>query len=97
MQPTPGRKRLAPTASPLVPSDDLKLYRVGEAAEILGVSVDVVRRWVHEGRLPVRHINGRNWRVTRADMAALIETLGGSMGSRWSTSPAGNEPTRAAS
>ncbi len=31
-----------------------KVYRVAEAAELLGVSADTVRRWADSGKLPSR-------------------------------------------
>jgi molybdopterin-binding protein len=45
--------------------------RLGEAAEILGVSPDTVRRWAESGRLPVERTTGGQRTVTRADVAKL--------------------------
>src|SRR2546423_14961834 len=39
------------------PKDDW--VRIGEAAELLGVSVDTLRRWTASGRLSVRRSAGR--------------------------------------
>jgi len=44
-------------------------YRVREAAQLLGVSDDTVRRWADAGRLPVHDDNGR----LGIDGAALAE------------------------
>ena len=49
-------------------------YRIAEAAELLGVSDDTVRRWVEAGRLPTRREDGRSV-VPGADLAALAESL----------------------
>jgi molybdopterin-binding protein len=45
--------------------------RLGEAAEILGVSPDTVRRWAESGRLPVERTTGGQRTVTRSDVAKL--------------------------
>jgi molybdopterin-binding protein len=45
--------------------------RVGEAAELLGVSVDTLRRWEAEGRLAVRRSRGRQRLVSIADVRRL--------------------------
>jgi molybdopterin-binding protein len=47
-------------------------YRIGQAAELLGVSVDTVRRWADAGRLGARRTEGGQ-RVV--DGAALAEFL----------------------
>ncbi|WP_086000398.1 MULTISPECIES: helix-turn-helix transcriptional regulator [unclassified Nocardioides] len=49
-------------------------YRIAEAAELLGVSDDTVRRWVEAGRLATRQQDGRSV-VPGADLAALAESL----------------------
>lgn len=49
-------------------------YRIAEAAELLGVSDDTLRRWVEAGRLPGRQEDGRTV-VAGVDLAALAESL----------------------
>lgn len=49
--------------------------RIGEAAALLGVSDDTLRRWADQGRLPVsRSASGRQ-QVEGADLAALAQEL----------------------
>ena len=45
-------------------------YRMGQAAELLGVSVDTVRRWADAGRLGARRTEGGQ-RVVDGAAAAL--------------------------
>ncbi|WP_231252536.1 TOBE domain-containing protein [Nocardioides furvisabuli] len=49
-------------------------YRIAEAAEILAVSDDTVRRWVDAGRLPSQRVGGRTT-VAGTDLAELAEHL----------------------
>src|SRR2546423_3486840 len=47
--------------------------RIGEAAELLGVSVDTLRRWAASGRLPVRRSAGGQRLVALADLRRVRE------------------------
>ena len=47
--------------------------RVGEAAELLGVSVDTLRRWTASGRLRMRRSAGGQRLVALADLRRLQE------------------------
>ena len=47
------------------------LYRIGHAAELLGVSVDTVRRWADDGQLAVVRTSGGQRLVSGADLARL--------------------------
>jgi molybdopterin-binding protein len=50
--------------------------RIGEAADLLGVSVDTVRRWADSGKLPAsRDGNGHRF-VEGADLAAYLSAHG---------------------
>lgn len=49
-------------------------YRIAEAAELLGVSDDTVRRWIDQGRLTPVQEAGRA-AVEGTDLAALAESL----------------------
>ena len=44
-------------------------FRVTEAAALLGVSDDTVRRWIDAGRLPATRDGGGRWTVRGADLA----------------------------
>jgi molybdopterin-binding protein len=50
-------------------------YRIAEAAELLGVSDDTVRRWIDSSRLPVRREAGGPAQVDGADLARLAAQL----------------------
>jgi molybdopterin-binding protein len=47
-------------------------YRIGEAAEALGVRVETLRRWERDGRLKTRRTSGGQRRVSAAEVARLI-------------------------
>jgi molybdopterin-binding protein len=49
-------------------------YRIAEAADVLGVSDDTVRRWIDQGRLATVHAAGRA-AVDGVELAALAEAL----------------------
>jgi molybdopterin-binding protein len=50
-------------------------YRIGEAAELLGVSGDTVRRWVDAGRLAAARSTHGHRVVDGADLAAFAKSL----------------------
>ena len=50
-------------------------YRIAEAAELLGVSDDTVRRWIDSGRLPVHRHGGGPAQVDGPDLARIAAAL----------------------
>jgi molybdopterin-binding protein len=52
-------------------------YRIGQAAELLGVSADTVRRWADAGRLKATLAPGGKRYVDGADLARLAIELAG--------------------
>jgi len=50
-------------------------YRIGQAAELLGVSVDTVRRWADAGRLGTTRTEGGQRVVDGASLAEFMASL----------------------
>ena len=50
-------------------------YRIAEAAELLGVSDDTVRRWIDSGRLPAHREGGGPAQVDGVDLARIATAL----------------------
>ena len=54
-------------------------FRISEAATLLGVSDDTVRRWVDAGRLPTSGAAGRRRTIDSAALAHFAEELASSV------------------
>ena len=52
--------------------DDDRTMRIGQAAELLGVSVETIRRWEADGRLATTRTGGGQRLVPIADVSRLI-------------------------
>jgi len=53
----------------------MQRYRLGQAAELLGVSVDVLRRWVDAGRLVAKRSDGNQRLIDGPELARFAVEL----------------------
>jgi molybdopterin-binding protein len=53
------------------------VFRIGEAADLLGVSVDTVRRWIDAGRLAAARDEHGHRTIDGVDLAAFVRAQAG--------------------
>jgi molybdopterin-binding protein len=67
------------TFNPLQPQmrhdDSVSAYRVAEAAEVLGVSNDTLRRWIEADRVPAAPGSDGRTEIDGSDLATLARSL----------------------
>ncbi|MFF0390215.1 molybdopterin-binding protein [Kitasatospora sp. NPDC004615] len=59
----------------VIPDPPVHPYRIGEAASMLGVSADTMRRWVDVGRLPATRDEHGHRIIAGAELAAFAREL----------------------
>ena len=51
--------------------DQQKYYAVAEAAKVINVCVETIRRYITDGRLPALKLPGGHYRIRQADLKLI--------------------------
>ncbi|HAQ03575.1 MAG: molybdopterin-binding protein [Acidimicrobiales bacterium] len=68
-------------------------FRIGEAAQLLGVSSDTVRRWADSGRLSIERTEGGHRLINGVELAKLAQEISDSSEQEGATLSARNRFT----
>ena len=68
-------------------------FRIGEAAQLLGVSSDTVRRWADSGRLSIERTGGGHRLINGVELAKLAQEISDSSEQEGATLSARNRFT----
>ena len=68
-------------------------FRIGEAAQLLGVSTDTVRRWADSGRLSIERTEGGHRLINGVELAKLAQEISNSSEQEGATLSARNRFT----
>ena len=68
-------------------------FRIGEAAQLLGVSADTVRRWADSGRLSIERTEGGHRLINGVELAKLAQEISNSSEQEGATLSARNRFT----
>ena len=68
-------------------------FRIGEAAQLLGVSSDTVRRWADSGRLSIERTDGGHRLINGVELAKLAQEISDSSEQEGATLSARNRFT----
>ena len=63
------------------------VFRIGEAAELLGVSADTVRGWVDAGRLPAGRDEHGHRVIDGVELAAFVRSRAADVDERFAARP----------
>ena len=61
-----------PIVLPMQPRHIPEILSIGEAARILGISVDTLRRWSNDGRIPTITLPSGQRRFHREDLDVIL-------------------------
>ncbi len=53
--------------------EEEKLYTVAEAAKVINVCVETIRRYIADGRLPALKLPGGHYRIGQADLKLIAK------------------------
>lgn len=71
-----SRMSIPTSTNPNLPPESVdsvgQMLSIPQAAEMMGVSQDALRRWIREGLIPARRIGKRMLRVNKSDLARLV-------------------------